>query len=106
MVQHIFVLRAFFALLLLPNSPRLDCRVSSLVEFRFPYGIFSRGLATLWEALSVGPLVRPSVIIESKSRKMIALDVCVGVEVLMRIGAGRPCPSVCGDIVNARYIVK
>ena len=31
-VRHIFEFRAFFALLLLPNHPRLDCRVSGLVS--------------------------------------------------------------------------
>ena len=31
-VRHIFEFRAVFALLLLPNRPRLDCRVSGLVE--------------------------------------------------------------------------
>ena len=31
LVRHIFELRAVFALLLLPNRPRLDCRVSGLV---------------------------------------------------------------------------
>ena len=30
-VRHIFEFRAVFALLLLPNRPRLDCRVSGLV---------------------------------------------------------------------------
>ena len=30
-VRHIFELRAVFALLLLPNRPRLDCHVSGLV---------------------------------------------------------------------------
>ena len=30
-VHHIFEFRAVFALLLLPNRPRLDCRVSGLV---------------------------------------------------------------------------
>ena len=30
-VGHIFEFRAVFALLLLPNRPRLDCRVSGLV---------------------------------------------------------------------------
>ena len=30
-VRHIFDFRAIFALLLLPNRPRLDCRVSGLV---------------------------------------------------------------------------
>ena len=30
-VRHVFELRAVFALPLLPNSPRLDCRVSGLV---------------------------------------------------------------------------
>ena len=33
-VRHIFEFRAVFTLLLLPNCPRLDCRVSGLVEFR------------------------------------------------------------------------
>ena len=32
-VGHIFEFRAVFALLLLPNRPRLDCRVSGLVFF-------------------------------------------------------------------------
>ena len=32
-VRHISELRSVFALLLLPNRPRLDCRVSSLVLF-------------------------------------------------------------------------
>ena len=31
-VRHIFEFRAVFALLLLPNRPRLDCRVSGLVS--------------------------------------------------------------------------
>ena len=31
-VRHIFDFRAVFALLLLPNRPRLDCRVSGLVH--------------------------------------------------------------------------
>ena len=31
-VRNIFELRAVFALLLLPNRPRLDCRVSGLVD--------------------------------------------------------------------------
>ena len=31
LVGHIFEFRAVFALLLLPNCPRLDCRVSGLV---------------------------------------------------------------------------
>ena len=34
-VRHIFEFRAVFALLLLPNRPRLDCRVSGLVFFFF-----------------------------------------------------------------------
>ena len=34
-VRHIFELRAVFALLLLPNRPRLDCRVSSLVSNQY-----------------------------------------------------------------------
>ena len=33
-VHHIFEFRVVFALLLLPNCPRLDCRVSSLVSVR------------------------------------------------------------------------
>ena len=33
-VCHIFEFRAVFALLLLPNRPRLDCRVSGLVKKR------------------------------------------------------------------------
>ena len=32
-VGHIFEFRAFFALPLLPNRPRLDCRVSGLVSY-------------------------------------------------------------------------
>ena len=32
-VSHIFEFRAVFALLLLPNRPRLDCRVSGLVTY-------------------------------------------------------------------------
>ena len=32
-VRHIFEFRAAFASLLLPNLPRLDCRVSGLVFF-------------------------------------------------------------------------
>ena len=57
--------------------------------------------------MSVDPLVSPSVIIESKSKKkMIAIDVCVGVGVWVWIGVGRPCPPVCGDIVNALYVIK
>ena len=31
--------RAVFALLLLPNRPRLDCRVSGLVEFRAVFAL-------------------------------------------------------------------
>ena len=34
-VRHIFELRVIFALQLLPNRPRLDCRVSGLVSSRF-----------------------------------------------------------------------
>ena len=33
-VHHIFEFRAVFTLLLLPNHPPLDCRVSGLVDFR------------------------------------------------------------------------
>ena len=36
-VGHIFELRAVFALLLLPNRPRLDCRVSGLVRHQFNF---------------------------------------------------------------------
>ena len=56
--------------------------------------------------MSVGPLISPSVIIASKSRKMIALDVYRGVGVWVWIGIGRPCPPVCGDIVNTLYVIK
>ena len=35
-MRHIFELRAVFALLLLPNRPRLYCRVSGLVLRRVP----------------------------------------------------------------------
>ena len=31
-IRHIFEFQAIFALLLLPNHPRLDCRVSDLVH--------------------------------------------------------------------------
>ena len=40
-VSHIFELRAVFALLLLPNRLRLDCRVSGLVFFKGPMKYFS-----------------------------------------------------------------
>ena len=33
-VRHIFEFRAVFALQLLPNRPRLDCRVSGLVTLK------------------------------------------------------------------------
>ena len=32
-IRNIFEFRAVFALLLLPNHPRLDCRVSGLIVF-------------------------------------------------------------------------
>ena len=35
-VRNISELRAVFALLLLPNRPRLDCRVSGLIRSLFP----------------------------------------------------------------------
>ena len=50
-VRHIFELRSVFALLLLPNRPRLDFRVSGLVYLRTRNSI--RGF--------VRPLVRPLV---------------------------------------------
>ena len=58
--------------------------------------------------MSVDPLVSPSVIIESKSKKKNDRSrcVCVWVGVWVQIGVGRPCPPVCGDIVNPRYIIK
>ena len=34
-ISRIYELRAVFALLLLPNRPRLDCRVSGLVDVKF-----------------------------------------------------------------------
>ena len=40
-VRHIFEFRAFLALLLLPNRPRLDCRVSGIVFFPNPIQIKS-----------------------------------------------------------------
>ena len=40
-VGHIFEFRAVFALLLLPNRPRLDCRVSGLVQPRVTCSIYS-----------------------------------------------------------------
>ena len=43
--RHIFEFRAVFALLLLPNCPRLDCRVSGLVFLRWP-NFPSRALMT------------------------------------------------------------
>ena len=36
-VRHIFEFLAVFALLLLPNRPRLDCRASGLVSFLTPF---------------------------------------------------------------------
>ena len=59
-VGHIFEFRAVFALLLLPNRPRLDCRVSGLV-------LFSCGCTQLYTKLCpslgrwVGGFVRPLV---------------------------------------------
>ena len=38
-VRHIFEFRAVFALLLLPNRPRLDCRVSGLVYIQLNLGL-------------------------------------------------------------------
>ena len=39
-VHHIFDFRAVFALLILPNCPRLDCRVSSLVFLSYFFAHF------------------------------------------------------------------
>ena len=43
-VRHIFEFRAVFALLLMPNRPRLDCRVSGLVAIEMYFYVFSRVL--------------------------------------------------------------
>ena len=47
-VGHIFEFRVVFSLLLLPNRPRLDCRVSGLVfsEFNYLYSNSEPDLAT------------------------------------------------------------
>ena len=50
--RNIFELRAVFALLLLPNHPRLDCRVSGLVQ-RIVYWMFYR-----WKCLISGCVIR------------------------------------------------
>ena len=76
-VRHISKLRVVFALLLLPNRPRLDCRVSSLVGiassklFEFiknlflSHYLFNCGYATLFRRgfvrWSIGSLVRWSI---------------------------------------------
>ena len=48
-VRHIFEFRAVFALLLLPNRPRLDCRVSGLVFVCvFCYCLLLFDLSSFW----------------------------------------------------------